>query len=66
MAVNFNVSVRCYNCLRALDITEAQDNLSDLELFEEEDLLKFRNIGLKSLEEIKELMGRFNLKFKKS
>ncbi len=51
------LSVRSANCLEAAEI----GTLGDLVEKEEIEMLKFRNFGKKSLEEIRELLTKFNL-----
>ncbi|MDI6704033.1 MAG: DNA-directed RNA polymerase subunit alpha [bacterium] len=51
------LSVRSSNCLRAANIT----TLGELALKTEQEMLKTRNFGKKSLHEIKEKLGMYNL-----
>ena len=51
------LSVRSANCLRAANIT----NISDLVQKSESEMLKYRNFGKKSLNEIKEILTEMNL-----
>ena len=46
--VDLDLSVRALNCLKAADV----ETLGDLVSFNKNDLLKFRNFGKKSLEEL--------------
>lgn len=57
--VDMELSVRALNCLKAAEI----DTLGDLVKFQEDDLMKFRNFGKKSLTEIKELIEEKKLSF---
>ena len=52
-----DLSVRALNCLKAADV----DTVGDLVKLHRNELLKFRNFGKKSLEEIKEKMEKLNL-----
>lgn len=56
---DLDLSVRALNCLQAADVIR----LSDLVVLQKDDLLKFRNFGKKSQDEIQELMTRLNLDF---
>ena len=53
------LSVRAANCLRAADIT----SIADLVQKTEAEMLKYRNFGRKSLEEIKHVLNGMNLDF---
>lgn len=53
------LSVRALNCLRAADI----DTLGDLVAYSESELLKIRNFGKKSLNEVYRLMDDLGLSF---
>lgn len=53
------LSVRAYNCLRNAGITR----VIDLVNVPEEDALRIKNFGKKSLNEVKEIMEGFGLKF---
>jgi DNA-directed RNA polymerase subunit alpha len=53
------LSVRAANCLRAANIV----NLADLVRKSEAEMLKYRNFGKKSLEEIKVVLAGMNLRF---
>lgn len=53
------LSVRAHNCLKAANIK----NLADLVQLEEQDLLKFRNFGRKSLSELGDVVQLYNLHF---
>jgi hypothetical protein len=59
--MDLDLSVRTYNCLRAADI----DNISDLLGYPCRDLLKFRNFGKKSLDEIRDLVKKHGYELKK-
>lgn len=56
------LSVRSYNCLKRAGI----DNVQDLIQKTREDMLKVRNLGLKSIEEISEKLEGYGLDFKDS
>ena len=56
---DLDLSVRAFNCLKAADIK----TLSDLAGLEVSDMVKFRNFGKKSLQELDELMASKNLNF---
>ncbi len=58
---NLNLSVRAHNVLRALDIK----TLGDIIDYSPADFLKFRNMGKKSLAEIKNLVRSKGFKLKK-
>lgn len=53
------LSVRAYNCLKAADI----DNFADLVSYSSNELMKFRNFGKKSLNEIDQLVEKMKLQF---
>lgn len=53
----FDLSVRALNCLRAAEV----ETLGELVSYDHSDLLKFRNFGRKSLNEIDDLLERLNL-----
>ena len=57
--VDMNLSVRALNCLKAADI----ETLGDLVSFNKNDLLKFRNFGKKSLNELEDLVDNKGLEF---
>ena len=52
-------SVRAYNCLKAADI----DTFADLVSYSRNELMKFRNFGKKSLNEIDQLVEKMKLQF---
>lgn len=54
-----DLSVRAQNCLKAANIT----NIGDLVKREESEMLKFRNFGRKSLDELKKVLEKEGLKF---
>ncbi|MDI9357326.1 MAG: DNA-directed RNA polymerase subunit alpha [Phycisphaerales bacterium] len=54
-----DLSVRAYNCLKSAKI----NTLAHLVEYEKDDLLKFRNFGQKSLNEIEQMLGDNGLKF---
>jgi DNA-directed RNA polymerase subunit alpha len=54
-----NLSVRALNCLKAAEV----ETLGDLVSFYKSDLLKFRNFGRKSLNELEDLVKEKNLNF---
>lgn len=56
---DLDLSVRALNCLQAANVTK----LADLVILQKEDLMKFRNFGKKSQDEIQDLMDRLNLDF---
>ncbi len=53
------LSVRALNCLKAAEV----ETLGDLVRFNRNDLLKFRNFGKKSLNELDDLLASLNLNF---
>ncbi len=53
------LSVRAHNCLKAANIK----NLAELVQLQESELLKFRNFGRKSLQELAEVVQNFGLEF---
>lgn len=57
--VDLDLSVRALNCLKAAEV----DTLGELVSFNKNDLLKFRNFGKKSLQELEELVNNKNLEF---
>lgn len=56
---DLNLSVRAYNCLKSANI----NNIGELVSRDEQDLLKFRNFGKKSLSELVEVIEEKNLEF---
>ncbi len=56
---DMDLSVRALNCLKAAEV----DTLGDLVKFNKNDLLKFRNFGKKSLEELDVLLDAMHLSF---
>lgn len=57
--VDMDLSVRALNCLKSAEV----ETLGDLVVFNKNDLLKFRNFGRKSLNELDELLAQQNLEF---
>ena len=56
---DMGLSVRAYNCLKAADI----DTFADLVSYSRAELMKFRNFGRKSLNEIDLLVDKMKLSF---
>ena len=56
---DLDLSVRAYNCLKAAKI----NNLSELVHYDTNTLIKFRNFGKKSLNEIEALINTKGLTF---
>ena len=56
---DLDLSVRAFNCLKAAKI----NSLSELVGYEQEDLMKFRNFGQKSLSEIEQVLNERGLHF---
>lgn len=56
---DLNLSVRAYNCLKSANI----NTIGELVSRDENDLLKFRNFGRKSLTELQEVIEEKNLHF---
>ena len=56
---DMGLSVRAYNCLKAADI----DTFADLVSYSRNELMKFRNFGKKSLNEIDQLVAKMKLQF---
>ena len=56
---DLDLSVRAFNCLKAAKI----NSLSELVQYEQEDLMKFRNFGQKSLSEIEQVLNERGLGF---
>ena len=56
---DMGLSVRAYNCLKAADI----DTFADLVSYSRGELMKFRNFGRKSLNEIDQLVEKMHLSF---
>ncbi|HMP92332.1 MAG TPA: DNA-directed RNA polymerase subunit alpha [Phnomibacter sp.] len=56
---DLDLSVRAFNCLKAAKI----NSLSELVQYEQEDLMKFRNFGQKSLSEIEQVLVERGLHF---
>ena len=57
--VEMNLSVRALNCLKAANV----ETLGDLVHYNKNELLKFRNFGKKSLNELDDLLKSLNLSF---
>ncbi len=57
--VDMDLSVRALNCLKSAEV----ETLGELVVFNKTDLLKFRNLGKKSLTELDELLANLNLSF---
>ena len=57
--VDMDLSVRALNCLKSAEV----ETLGELVVFNQTDLLKFRNFGKKSLTELDELLANLNLSF---
>ena len=57
---DLDISVRAFMALKAAEIK----TLGDLVIFKATDLLKFRNFGKKSIQEIQEVLEKHGLKFK--
>ena len=56
---DMGLSVRAFNCLKAADI----DTFADLVVYSRAELMKFRNVGRKSLNEIEVLVDKMKLSF---
>ncbi|CAN5361244.1 DNA-directed RNA polymerase subunit alpha [soil metagenome] len=56
---DLNLSVRAYNCLKSANI----NSIAELVSRDEQDLLKFRNFGKKSLSELVDVIEEKNLEF---
>ncbi len=56
---DLDLSVRAFNCLKAAKI----NSLSELVQYEQDDLMKFRNFGQKSLSEIEQVLNERGLGF---
>ena len=56
---DMDLSVRALNCLKSAEV----DTLGELVAYNKNDLLKFRNFGRKSLNELDELLASHNLTF---
>lgn len=56
---DMDLSVRALNCLKSAEV----ETLGELVVFNKNDLLKFRNFGRKSLNELDELLQNLNLSF---
>lgn len=56
---DMGLSVRAYNCLKSADI----DTFADLVSYSRAELMKFRNFGKKSLNEIDQLVEKMKLSF---
>ena len=56
---DLGLSVRAYNCLKAAEI----DTLADLVSYSRPELMKFRNFGRKSLNEIDQMLDKMKLSF---
>ena len=56
---DMDLSVRALNCLKSAEV----ETLGELVVFNKNDLLKFRNFGRKSLDELNDLLKNLNLSF---
>lgn len=56
---DLELSVRAFNCLKAAKI----NNLGELVQYSQDELMKFRNFGQKSLSEIEQVLDERNLEF---
>lgn len=56
---DLEISVRAYNCLKSNNIK----TLGDIVSYTEQDLLKLKNFGKKSLKELEEIVHQFGLEF---
>jgi len=56
---DLDLSVRAFNCLKAAKI----NSLSELVQYDQEELMKFRNFGQKSLSEIEQVLAERGLHF---
>ena len=56
---DMDLSVRALNCLKSAEV----ETLGELVVFNKNDLLKFRNVGRKSLTELDDLLANLNLTF---
>ena len=56
---DLDLSVRTYNCLRAVNIK----TVGELVRREENEMLKFRNFGRKSLQELVDILDVYDLRF---
>ena len=56
---NLNLSLRAYNCIKRAKI----DTVADLILKTEEDMMKVRNLGRKSFEEVRNKLYEMGLSF---
>ena len=57
--VDMDLSVRALNCLKSAEV----ETLGELVAYNKNDLLKFRNFGRKSLNELDDLLASLNLSF---
>lgn len=57
--IEMNLSVRALNCLKAAEV----HTLGQLVAYQKSELMKFRNFGKKSLDELQELLDKMNLSF---
>ena len=57
--LDLDLSVRALNCLKSAEV----ETLGDLVAFNKQDLLKFRNVGSKSLTELENLVKSKNVEF---
>lgn len=57
---DLEISVRTYNALKSLHI----NTLADITAFTYRELLKAPNVGKKTMDEIEELMQKYDLKLK--
>ena len=62
MTVEVDLSVRSYNCLKRAGINTVDELIRKTE----EDMMKVRNLGKKSLAEIKEKLAELGLSLRKS
>ena len=59
---DLDLSVRSYNCLKRAGIS----TVMELTQKSEEDMMKVRNLGKKSLKEVKDKLASYNLSFKEN
>ena len=57
-----NCSVRLYNSLMANRIKD----FTEIKYYSEIEVSKFRNFGEKTMQKLKEIMGKLNIKFKEN
>lgn len=59
---DLELTMRCRNCLKQINVKK----LGDLTKYSEDDLMRISNFGKKSLDELRDLLLKYNLSFKET